>query len=186
MTKLDEPHTRILRTCTRKYWLSLHMSLISISPPKWKENNTVQVPWLLPPNWSRKWLQAIMTLQGREPTCAEAKSQLGEQQAGQKDDWGQEIEKIETGRWSHLGLTESRLVVGQSNTERKLSEQEWPKKKMKPKTWQGQIVHIHIMQVEWSRGCMLGLFVALWTCSLYLATFICIPQPGCLIVPLSL
>lgn len=133
MTKLDEPHTRILRTCTRKYWLSLRVSLISISPPKWKENNTVQVPWLLPPNWSRKWLQAIMTLQGREPTCAEAKSQLGEQQAGQKDDWGQEIEKIETGRWSHLGLTESRLVVGQSNTERKLSEQEWPKKKWSPK-----------------------------------------------------
>lgn len=146
MTKPDEPHIPISRNCTRKYWLSLHMSLISISPPKWKENNTVQVPWLLPPNRCRKWLQAIMTLQGREPTCAEAKSQLGEQQAGQKDDWGQEIEKIETGRWSHLGLTESRLVAGQSNTERKLSEQEWPKKKMKPKTWQGQIVHIHLKQ----------------------------------------
>lgn len=125
-TIVYEPHSPMLPNCTRKHWLSLHMSLISIFPLKWEENNKVQVPWLLPPNWCRQWLQAIMTLQGREPTCAEAKSQLGEQQAGQKDDWGQEIEKIETGRWSHLGLTGSRLVVGQSNTERKLSEQGWP------------------------------------------------------------
>lgn len=122
----------LITNCTYPLFYTLHKEVLAVFthepnfhfPTKVKRKQHSPSPVAA----ATELVQKVIALQGREPTCAEAKSQLGEQQAGQKDDWGQEIEKIETGRWSHLGLTESRLVAGQSNTERKLSEQEWPEK----------------------------------------------------------
>lgn len=61
-----------------------------------------------------------MILRGREPTWAEAKSQLGERQQQQDEGMNKERKwkRIDTGRWSHLGLTERRLGVWQRNREK--------------------------------------------------------------------
>lgn len=72
-------------------------------------------------------IQAIVILRGKEPTWAEAKSQLGERQ--QQDEGmnkGREIERRDAGRQSHLVLTERRLGVWQRNTE-KMGELKCPK-----------------------------------------------------------
>lgn len=74
----------------KKYCLSLCTRLISIPPFVWSHWNKKSTTEDEAP--VQKVMQAIMILQGKEPTCAEAKSQLGERQ------------------WQDGGMTEGRKL----------------------------------------------------------------------------